>query len=161
MNGTTAVALTATDIYRVNHFRAYTCGTAGAAVGNIDLRHLTDTPVYARIEAGHARARQARWTVPKDTVLFINNIGGSVTNPSGGRSGTFSTKATYDNLRNEKLDFFMVYHQKGVQDGEFTKDLDPPTRFIEGVDLKVSFKGDAGNADAIVHWEMRGWLEPA
>jgi hypothetical protein len=52
MDGATVVPTTATDIYRVNSFRAYTVGTGLVAAGTITLRELDDAPTFSTIAAG-------------------------------------------------------------------------------------------------------------
>jgi len=74
LNGTTVVATTATDIFRVNRFRVLTAGATGAAAGKIDLRNLADTPIYASIAIGQTESRQIVYTVPAGRKLIIDEM---------------------------------------------------------------------------------------
>lgn len=160
LNGTTAVPTSVTDIYRVNFFRAASVGSSGKAAGNINLRHLTDTPVYAQIEAGYTRARNIFYTVPAGKALYITSIAFSSALSTAVKAVRFTTRATYDNISELVLTaglFFMSYHEVVLLNGSYTKELEIPTKFSAGVDLKVSAKSDS--AGAVCGCYLRGWLE--
>jgi len=74
MNWVTPVATTATDIYRINGVKVITMWSNWAAVGDIDVRHLSNTPIYSRIDAEHARDRCFIYTVPKWKALYITSL---------------------------------------------------------------------------------------
>jgi len=155
LDGVTPVPTVATDIYRVNHFRAYQCGTGGKAAGDIDIRHLTDTPIYGRIATGYTRARTCFYTVPKGKALYIFNVLCS----SGGtaKPTRFTTRATYDNRDGVIKDFFLPYNEMIITDSALDMPLEIPTKFTEGVDLKVS--AVAGQDGTLCSVSLRGWLE--
>jgi hypothetical protein len=158
MNGTTVVPTVATDIYRVNAFRVITAGTAGAAVGDIDIRHLDNTPIYSRIAATHTRARNSIYTVPAGKTLYISQLSFSITNPAGGRSAKFTLRGTYDDKVQAASTLFYPYYEIGIQDGAISMCLEYPITFPAGTDIKISVIGDAGNADAVCTGSYLGWL---
>jgi|GEM_PF-956502 hypothetical protein len=162
LNGVTPVPTVATDIYRINWFRVLTAGSGGKAAGDLDLRHLDNTPIYSRIPAGLTRARNAMYTVPANKILFITQLTYSTGNSQGGRFCRFSLRSNYEDLSNTLTgNVFYPYSEIGVQDGAFTITYDVPMKFIAGADIKVSATGDATNADALCSVQYRGWLEVA
>lgn len=157
MDGTTAVATTAKDIYRVQSFRAYQTGTGLVAANNISLRHVNDSPVYSQIAQGYTRARNITYTVPKGYKLYISSITASCNSATKGVRLT--TRATYDpNRPSEVLTFFLPYTEIAMTNGFAYRPLEIPTSFIEGVRIIVT--GLADQDGAICSIALRGWLEP-
>lgn len=74
LNGTTVVPTVATDIFRINAFRALTAGSGNVAAGAIQLRHIADTPIYAQINALEREAKQFVYTVPEGRTLFLDEL---------------------------------------------------------------------------------------
>jgi hypothetical protein len=159
LSGTGVAQTTATDIYRVNAFRVMTAGTLGCAAGNIDLRHLSNTPIYSRILAGNTRARNSIYTVPVGKTLYITQITYSVGHASGGRYARFTLRAKYDDFAAALALIFYPYHEIGLQDNAISINMDFPIKFPAGTDIKISVISDASNADAICTGAYRGWLE--
>jgi len=158
MDGTTAVATDATDIFRIQSFRAYQVGTGGVAANAISLRHLGDTPIYSQIELGYTRARNITYTVPADYELHITSITASVYGATKGIRIT--TRANYDPDREgELLSFFMPYTEIAITNGFAYKPLEFPTKFTTGVRIMVTGKADQDGAVCAV--ALRDWLEPA
>lgn len=156
LNGTTAVATTATDIYRVQNMRTKTVGTDGVAAGNIDLRHLNDTPIYTRIATGKTRARTLAWTVPAGKTLYVTNITVSVGGTSKEKSACFTTLATYDDKAATAVSHFVPYHEFVIEDDSFEKALFPFTMLPAGTDIKVRVEGYV--TDCICSGSLRGFL---
>lgn len=162
LNGLTAVETSASNIARINSFRVVTAGTHNSAYGIISLRATADTPIYSQISSNMTRAQNAVYTVPATYTVYITDVSGSITNPSGSRSGTFKLKANWDYLSTDNYgggDIFWSYYVIGEQDGSFTKSLQIPIKFPEKTDVRFTCAGDAGNADAVVHCAYRGWIE--
>lgn len=158
MSGTTVITTAGSDIYRVNYFEASQVGVNGVAAGSIDLRNTTDTPVYARINQGYTRSRQAIYTIPKDKTLYIYQVNfGAIA--AGTQGCRFTTRAKYDNLVGSAVNFFLPYSEVGVQNGSFELDLKQPTKLPAGVDLKVSAIGTSASANINATVALRGWLE--
>jgi hypothetical protein len=150
------VATTATNILRVNGFRAYRVGTGKKAAGNIDLRHLSDTPIYSRIPTGYTRARNSAYRIPAGKTLYVTSITFSSAGTTAGKYARFSTRATYDAGQQRSIDFFSLYTEVLVQDGAFNKLLEIPTRLPQGTDILVS--AIAGAASTLCSCALRGYL---
>ncbi len=71
LNGTTPVALAATDIVHIQHFEVIQVGSGGFAAGNVDLQNPTGTATWARIAAGTNVYFNCRYHVPAGHRLFI------------------------------------------------------------------------------------------
>lgn len=159
LNGVTPVATTATDIYRINYFRVQTTGTGLANAGDIDIRHLSDTPIYSRIATGINRAFNCVYTVPADKCLYIYNLLFSSGSNVANRPIRFITKANYDNLSQTVVTFFIPYTNVVLTDNSVDVPIEIPTKFCEGVDIKVNaISPDGASYGAVT---IRGWLEPA
>ena len=158
MSGSTPVLTTETDIYRINYFRVATCGSSGAAVGTIDIRHPSDTPIFDEIAPGYTASRSLIYTVPKGKIIYISNISFSAGYSTTGKQVTFTTKATYDSITKTQTPgmFFLPYSEYVVQDNAISIDLQVPTRFPEGTDLKIVVSGET-NAKCTAG--IRGWIE--
>lgn len=159
LNGTTPVNTVATNILRINTFRVKTVGSGGQNAGNIDVRHLTDTPIYSRIATGINRAMNCTYTVPYGKTLFVFNLlfsaGGNVSN----RPVRFITKTTYDNVSNTVISFFMPYTNVIVTDGSIDVPIECPTKLPATTDIKINaISPDGATYAACV---IRGWLENA
>jgi hypothetical protein len=160
LDGTTVVLTVATDIFRIQNFRAYAVGTNGKAVGTIEIRNIANTPVYSYISPGYTRARNTCWTVPANKTLYITQIAFSVGDKTGGKAVRFTTRATYDNARAAALpagQFFMPYSEVILNNTAYTRELIVPTKLPEKTDLKVSVLSDA--AGAVCTSLLSGWLE--
>lgn len=155
LNGTTAVATVATDITFINGFRAVTTGTGLRAAGNIDIRHLDDTPIYSRIQAGYTRARNINYKVPADKNLYITSY---VVGVYGATKGIrFAARTTYDGIAQATRDFFLPQAEITMTNGVFERFLELPTKVPAGNRLKIS--GVADQAGAVCSCAIRGWLE--
>lgn len=162
MNGTTPVNTTATDIYRIQNFRAYQVGTGKVAAGDINIYHLTEaTPIYSQIATSMARARNIVWTVPAGKVLFINHIFFSASGvvKSDAHTVLFTTMAKYDTASGRAIDFFMPYTELLLSDEARDIELLQPTKLIAGTDLKVQARGLTANCYCTTR--LSGWLETA
>lgn len=157
MNGATAVATAATDILRINAFRAYSVGTGKVAAGNIDIRETDDSPVYSRIMLGYTRARNSAYTVPVGNTLYITSARFSVSGSANTKVGVFTARYTYDEKNELSLDFYMPFVEIGLMDNGLYLPFEVPIRVPEKVDLKVSFKASVDNC--ICTSVMRGWRE--
>jgi hypothetical protein len=156
LNGQAAVAV-ASDIYRVQNMRVLTCGTSGAAVGN--LRLATATPLtYGYISATKTRQRQCVWTVPIGKTLYITSIAFSCAQQAASKYVRFTTRANYDEKSNTVLPrgLFMPYNEIALNNTGYNRELSPPTRLPATTDLTISAIADSA---AIGTCTLRGWLE--
>jgi hypothetical protein len=130
LNGTTVVPTVNLNIFRVNGFRVIAAGTLLVPLGNITIRHLSDTPVYSFITAGFNRARNIMYTVP------ANNV-----DPT--------TKFRTGNL-------FYPFTESLAQNTTIPIPLSIPTKLLEKTDIKVSC---FASATGVIVVSLRGWLE--
>lgn len=153
LNGTTAVALAANDIYRINRVYVATTGTGLAAAGNISVRHLGDTPVYGYILAAQNISRQAIYTVPAGKTLFISRFtAGFGESTAGSYTSAFITANQLDGAKTT-----LRYHQTRIFAGESTTvKYDTPICFVSGVDIVVS---GLSSAAGICEVRLDGWIE--
>lgn len=157
LNGTTPVSTTATDIFRVNTFRVKTVGATGYNEGNIDIRHLSDTPIYSRIATGINRALTCVYTVPAGKVLYVVNLFFSASSNVANRPVRFISKGTYDTASGSLISFYMPYTNAIVCDGSVDMPLEIPSKFPAGTTLRITaISPDGASYGAVV---ARGWLE--
>jgi hypothetical protein len=164
-NGTTPVATTVNDIYRVNNFRVVSFGATTQtykAIGKIDVRHVvTDASVYSSIAIGQTRARNSVYTVPHGKTLYITSMAVGFTKTSTtGNPGIATLRATYDDKANSLLTaglFFMPYAEINHQDGMYSREFHVPLRFPAHTDLKVSVL--CNQSATVATSSIRGWLE--
>lgn len=165
LNGVTPVptGAGASDIFRIQSFRAYRCGgtVPNAAAGNIDVRTIGGGPIiYSRIMLGYTRARNDCWTVPAGKTLYVTSIVMSSGAPAAGKNVRFTTRANYDDANGRVLQpvdsFFMPFHEVLVQDGIFYRRLSTPTKLPATVNLRVSVISDANSA--LCESTLRGYL---
>jgi len=157
LNGT-EVDLVATDIYRVNSFRALTVGTAGAAVGDITLHTSSAAaPVYRAISAGYTRARSAIYTVPFGQTLFITDVTAGV-GANQKTAARFTLKANYDPIVGSTLDFFFPFWEQVIVDQGYTQHFPVPIKLPEKTDIKMSCYTNQSSG-VIIQSAMRGWEE--
>jgi hypothetical protein len=158
LNGTVDVNTTATDIFRIQNFRATVVGTGNSAAGNISIRNISTATVYNYITAGNTRGRNNCWTVPAGKTLYVAQIAFSAT---GNKPVRFTTRATWDNARQAALTpglFFMGYSEVMLQDQSYTRDLIIPTKLPEKTDIKVSAISLGGTSGECVSL-LAGWIE--
>lgn len=156
LNGTTPVATVATDIYRINNFWVMSAGTGGKAAGNIDIRHLSDTPIYSRIAIGETRARNSTYTVPygKKYYIWMISYGAS---SSTSKDVKFTLRANYNSMDNVLSTLFYPYSEIGLQDATQPFVYPIPMMFPAGTDMKVSAISSSGAA-AVCTVQYRGAL---
>lgn len=157
LNGVSAVNTSVSDIFRVQGFRAATCGALGKAAGNILLQAVGGATTYSQIAQGHTRARNITYTVPASKALFITSTTFGVYGATKGIR--FTTRATYDSEAAAVRDFFLPYFEVDMGNGAFYRPLEIPARFPATVSIKVSGIADA--AGAVCSCALRGWLEDA
>jgi hypothetical protein len=81
----------------------------------------------------------------------------SCTAASTGKDAIITLLATYDDVADSALTFFMPFAEIGVQDGAFTRDFELPIKLQEGTDIKV--RAVVGNDNSICIVSLRGWIE--
>lgn len=159
LNGVTAVPTVATNIFRINHFRVESTGTGLRAAGNIDIRHLSDTPIYSRISTGLTRARNSAYTVPKGKELYITSVSCSSAATLAGHFTTLTLRAKYDSLTGDISLVSYPFFEITLQDSVFAKTFVVPLRFPALVDIQVTAIADASNASTICGFAYLGYTE--
>ena len=162
MAGVAPVAL-GVNVLRVQDFRAYSYGVNPVAAGNIDIRMIGGAAtIYSRIGTGFNRARNDQWTVPYNKTLYVTSIAFSSTSNAAQNATIFTTRATFDDSTARLLTpglFFMPYHEIGIMDGAFFRELEIPTKLPATVDLKVS--AQSLNAATVCTSVLRGYTVTA
>jgi len=158
LNGQAAVAV-ASDIYRVNNMRIATCGTGGAAAGN--LRLATSAPqTYGYISATKTRQRQCVYTVPTLKSLYITDIYFSSAQQAASKYVRYTIRANYDETSDTVLQrgLFMPLKELVMNNTAYSRVLTMPVYLPATTDLAISAISDSV---AIGTCGMTGWLEIA
>jgi hypothetical protein len=158
LNGVTAVPTVATNILRVNAFRADVVGTGGKAAGNIDIRHISDTPIYSRIGTGYTRARNCVYCVPAGFELYITQITYASNATAAGHFARFTFRANYDEQDNVVGTVFFPFSEIVVGESTFTIQYPIPMKFPEKTCMNISAIGEAANCNLVVAAQYRGYL---
>lgn len=159
MDGQTVVPTTATDIYRVNSFRAYTVGTGKSAAGTISIRELDDAPTFSTIAVGQTRARNMAYTVPVGKALMIREI--MIASAAASIDKSFLKYRLIGNLNEgtkQAVGFNFPLWEGTIAGGGFTQAFDEPIFVPEGVDLRMRAVGNATSDAASATCEWRGCL---
>ena len=155
LDGTIVIALTATDIYRIQSVHALTTGSTKEAEGVISLRGLSDTPIYAQIAVGDNEARMAIYTVPIGKSLYITSWNASV---AGIKYATFELQATVFPSELTLSDgIFFTLDEALVDQGSVLVNVDGPHKIPAGADVKIRAIASAASTVTAAHFE--GWLE--
>jgi len=156
LTGATAVATASTDFYRINYMEAETVGSTGKAVGNVDIRHLSDSPIYGRIVVGQTRARDSIYTVPVNSTLYINEFHFSAVHTAANKYALATLYTNYDSLDSTSSDIFYPDGTTMMDNGAISYQFDPELVFPSGTDLKLMA---SSNGTAAISGVFRGWLE--
>lgn len=158
LDGTTVVTTTAVNILRINDFHALSAGTAGKAVGNIDIRNLADTPIYSRIVIGGGNALQAIWTVPLGKTAYLVAWHYS----SGAAAIGHYVRHILQATANDGVWMDGIFHFQDIvltQDNGGSNNFNLPLKLPAKTDIKVSVISDGAAANALVADHFEGWYE--
>ena len=161
LDGTTPVATSATDIYRIQKMATVTTGTGKKAVGTIDIRHLSDSPIYGRIPIGENHLHQAICTVPLGKKLFVVSWQPGVGHQSGNRYARFELDGTSDESDNFVDGIFFNKDIIDIQDMAIFIPVPMPQVFPAKTDIKVTVISDAAASNAETSVSFEGWIEDA
>jgi hypothetical protein len=159
LNGTTVVPTVNLNIFRVNGFRVIAAGTLLVPLGNITIRHLSDTPVYSFITAGFNRARNIMYTVPADKTLYVTDFssGYATTGNANKEYARITTRANVDPTTKFRTgNLFYPFTESLAQNTTIPIPLSIPTKLLEKTDIKVSC---FASATGVIVVSLRGWLE--
>ncbi len=161
LDGTTVVTTVATDIFRINKMHAVTAGSGGMAAGNIDIRHLDNTPVYGRIPTNETTLHQAVSTVPIGKTLFVVSWQPGIGATAGNRYGRFELDGTSNDDDTFTSGIFFNKNIIDIQDMAIFILLPMIQKFPAKTDVKVTVISDAAAANALTSVSFEGWLEDA
>jgi len=158
-NGLTAVVTVAEQIIRINRFHAIFRGTAGGAVGRVDIRHLTNAPIYGSIPVGFNSNEDCFYTVPTGKTLYITrwNMGSGFSTANRLVQSWLRTTSSHNG--EYTIDRWDTKDMMLTQDGIHTNGFDTPIKVPARADVKISVACPETNAIAVGH--IVGWLEDA
>lgn len=159
LNGTTAVQTTATDIWRINSFRAASVGTGGVAAGAITLQELDGAPVFSSIAAGQTRARNMAYTVPYGKALLIHEISTSSAAATIEKAFLkFTLRGNLNEGAKTAVGFDFPLWEGVVAGTGWQVKLEEPIYVPALVDLHMVVIGNAATDAAAATAEWRGYL---
>ena len=160
INGTTEVATGNTDIFRVQKIHAVATGSNGRNTGNVDIRNLANTPVYARITALYNLSRSSMFTVPAGKTLYVTSLtlsfGYAANQTHYARLFAVSTRDDngFNNLQPMRM--YFPFAEVIVANTSQLIEFSMPEVFTEKTEIKVrGISTFAGVASSV----MRGWIE--
>lgn len=159
LDGTNVVTTTATNILRINGLHTVTTGTGFKAAGDIDIRHLSNTPIYGRIPIGENNLHQAICTVPLGQSLFIVSWQPGIGHQTGNRYARFELDVT-TNDEGELL--AGIFHNKDIidiQDMAIFIPMPLPVKIPEKADVKITVISDSAQSNALTSVSFEGWHE--
>ena len=130
LNGTTPV-VTTNSFLRVNSMSV----AVGSPTGTITLKDLTDTTIYAQINAGVGRTQAALYTVPAGYTFFLSRIDIN-TSLNGNNFATYQNKTISPSgvvQLTQQAPFAINYHTQRVM----------PRAFAEKTDVQLMCKVNA------------------
>jgi hypothetical protein len=157
LNGASAVATVATNIFRVNSLHSTQIGTNGSPVGNISLTNTAGTVTYAFQIAGFNTARQAIYTVPAGKTFYLSHWQGS-----SGSSGSYFCQTdvratTHDGILWPSV--FLIQDGLATQNGGYPVTLPTPIPIPATADMKMTSVCNSGSANAAAIGTFMGWTE--
>lgn len=157
LNGVTAVSTAATNILRVNKIQSIFNGTGGITAGNIDIRHLSDTPIYRRITAGLNVDEHSFFTVPRNHTCYISawQISAGSATP---HYVSAKLRATCDDFDEWRPDMFFIKDLLTVQNGGGYIPVTIPYKIPAKSDIKITVISDANNANVVAAGLVEGFL---
>lgn len=161
--GVTPTLTIATDIAYVNGISATEEGSLNGAAGNVTLTNVARNIVYAAIEVGSGKDRQAVFTVPAGKMAFVIEtlLSGNAASGGGAEYLEGFLRATCDDLGNKlprnvfNFKSGQVQTNSGVWVTQQVPIVLPP---LSTVKLSVISRNSASNVLAI--GGFAGWLEP-
>jgi len=90
--GQTPVSLGAQTYSRATRIAVTTCGSGGANLGTLTLRHTSTTAnIFAVMPIGYARTTIAAFTVPAATTLYLTQMSIEIARAAGAAAGATAT----------------------------------------------------------------------
>lgn len=130
LNGATAVT-TVKSYLRINSMRV-SVGSATNPSGEVTLKDLTDTTIYAQINAGVGRTQMAIYTVPAGYTFYLSRIDVN-TSLNGNNFATYQNRTISSDgvvQLTQQAPFAINYHTQRVM----------PRPFLEKTDIQLQCK---------------------
>jgi len=162
LSGVTPVPTTATNIFRVNEFHLLEVGSSGSAAGangNIDLRHLNNTPIYARIVAGFNACQSCIYTVPIDRTLYLTSWNFAAGASAANHYTQGRLEMTVNNVDQVLRGVFITQDITIAVDNGTRHVFEVPIQVPPTADLKVSAISDSSSSNVNVASSLEGWFE--
>lgn len=159
MNADTPVTTDATDIYRIQDFRAETVGTGKVAAGKITIKTKTSGAVtYATIDAGETRSKQMIYSVPAGYDLQMSAFAWASSGDAGKAYMRYTLFANYNDITNAVNGIFYPLMEVSVAASGIVYTMPTPLVLPEKTDMYMSVIGDAQTLTAISTASWRGVL---
>ena len=149
LNGTTAV-VTVKSYLRINSMQV-TVGSLTNPAGVVTLKDLTDTTIYAQINAGVGRTQAAIYTVPAGYTFYLSRVDANTS--LNGNNANFMTYRNYTISPTgvvtitQQAPFTQLYHAQRVM----------PRPFAEKTDIQIQMANSAV-ANAAANVGVEGYL---
>lgn len=149
LNGATPVP-TVKSYLRINSMQV-TVGSATNPAGVVTLKDLTNTTVYAQINAGVGRTQMAIYTVPAGYTFYLSRVDANTS--LNGNNANFMTYRNYSISPagvvtvTQQAPFTQVYHTQRVM----------PRAFSEKTDIQIQMANSAA-ANAAANASIEGYL---
>ena len=146
LDGATAVT-TVNSYFRINGMQV-TAGSATNPAGVVTLKDLTDTTIYAQINAGVGRTQAAIFTVPAGYTYYLSRIDVN-TSLNGNNFATYQNKTISPNgvvTLTQQAPFAINYHTQRVM----------PRPFVEKTDIQLQCK--VNSTTGAISISQEGWL---
>jgi hypothetical protein len=155
LDGTTPVAMLATDVRWVYAVHMATAGNGGVAAGRITVTSGGHT--YARMNAGHRSSHSSFYRVPRNKTLYVSSMyGGSSSGTAAAATQVEFCSSQIDGLNQQETG--LVYAQAGLclQDNSSTLSLNMPLPVHAGHIAGFIATSDKG---ATITAGFIGWVE--
>lgn len=146
LNGATAVTTTKSYL-RINNMQV-TIGSATNPSGVVTLKDLTDTTIYAQINAGVGRTQMAIYTVPAGYTYFLQRVN-VYTSLNGNNFATYENKTISTNgvvQLTQQASFPTSYEARRIM----------PRPFLEKTDIQLTCK--VNSATGAIAVAQEGYL---
>ena len=149
LTGTTAVVTTKSYL-RINSMQV-TAGSLTNPAGVVTLKDLTDTTIYAQINAGVGRTQMAIYTVPAGYTFYLSRVDANTS--LNGNNANFMTYRNYTISSTgvvtitQQAPFTQLYHAQRVM----------PRPFTEKTDIQIQMANSAA-ANAAANVGVEGYL---
>jgi len=160
LQGVTPVTTQATDILRINDFHIVEVGSSGSlagANGNIDIRHIDNSPIYGRIPAGTNSCLACVTTVPASSSLYLTSWEFDVGAATANHFTQGRLQATVNNVDDILPGVFVTQVITIATDAATKHVFDTPIKIPGKADVKVSAISDGGTANVNVASTLYGW----